>query len=83
MDGVELDVHLTADGQVVVHHDYCINNEWARLDNKWLTEIGPAIRDLRLVEVQSYDIGRLAPNTVYHAKYPDYTPADGVCNPKL
>src|SRR5215472_18118223 len=24
-DGAELDAHLTRDGRVVVHHDYCLN----------------------------------------------------------
>lgn len=82
-DGIELDVHLTADGHVVVHHDYCINKEWARLDGAWLDETGPAIRDLTLAEVQAYDVGRLAPGSTYHAKYPDYTPADGARIPTL
>ena len=82
-DGIELDVHLTADGHVVVHHDYCINKEWARLDGAWLDETGPAIRDLTLAEVQSYDVGRLAPGSAYHAKYPDLTPADGAVIPTL
>jgi glycerophosphoryl diester phosphodiesterase len=82
-DGIEFDVHLTADGQVVVHHDYCINKEWARFGGVWLGETGPAIRDLTLSEVQSYDMGRLAPGSEYQAKYPEYVPADGACIPTL
>lgn len=82
-DGIEFDVHLTSDGHVVVHHDYCINKEWARKDGEWLAETGPAIRDLTLVQVQSYDMGRLAPGSVYHAKYPEYLAADGARIPTL
>ncbi len=34
-DGIEFDVHLTVDGHVIMHHDYCINREWTRLDGEW------------------------------------------------
>ncbi len=33
-DGIELDVHLTRDGHLAVHHDYRISMEWARLDGE-------------------------------------------------
>ncbi len=46
-------------------------------------ETGPAIRDLTLAEVQAYDVGRLAPGSAYHAKYPEYEPIDGARIPTL
>lgn len=82
-DGIELDVHLTRDGHVVVHHDYRISREWARLDGEWLDAPGPAVRDLTLAEVQRYDVGRLRPFSDYGKRYPDYLPADGTRIPTL
>lgn len=82
-DGIELDVHLTRDGHLAVHHDYRISREWARLDGEWLDAPGPAIRDLTLAEVQRYDVGRLRPFSDYAERYPDYRPADGTRIPTL
>ena len=81
-DGIEFDLHLTRDGAVVVHHDYRLSPEWARQNGRWI-EGGPAIRDMTLAEVQSYDIGRLAPGSAYGSRYPDYEPADGARIPTL
>lgn len=82
-DGIELDVHLAADGALVVHHDYRISKEWARKDGQWLAETGPALRDMTLADIRAYDIGRLAPGSKYGKRYPDYEPADGARIPVL
>ena len=82
-DGIEFDLHLTADGAIVVHHDYRLSPEWARKDGEWITGEGPAIRDLTLAEVRAYDVGRLAPGSKYAKRYPDYQPADGALIPTL
>ena len=76
-NGVELDLHRTADGAIVVHHDYRLSPEWARNDGAWIREKGPAIRDMTLAEVRAFDVGRLAPASKYAERYPDYQPADG------
>lgn len=47
-DGVELDVHLTADGQLVVHHDDKIN----RTSNAQGT-----VREYTLAELRAFDFG--------------------------
>jgi glycerophosphoryl diester phosphodiesterase len=44
VDGVELDVWLTADGQWVVHHDRCCGGE--RLDELRRSEIAPSVPSL-------------------------------------
>lgn len=82
-DGVELDVQLTADRQVVVHHDFCLSKEWARRGGNWLAEPGPPIRDLTTEELLHFDVGRLAPHSKYQAQYPEYRPADGERVPTL
>jgi glycerophosphoryl diester phosphodiesterase len=45
-DGAELDVQLSADGVVVVHHDYRLNPAITRHAGGWLTGQTPAIKDL-------------------------------------
>jgi glycerophosphoryl diester phosphodiesterase len=82
-DGIEFDLHLTKDGAAVVHHDYRISPDWARRNGRWIEGRGPAIRDMTLAEVQSYDVGRLAPGSAYGRRYPDYEPADGERIPTL
>ena len=50
-DGVELDVQLSRDGAVVVHHDFRLMKDVARENGAWLTEPGPRIKDLMLAGV--------------------------------
>ncbi len=78
VDAVELDVLITADGKIVVHHDFSLNPEIARTpDGAWLKDWeGPAIKDLTLAELKTYDVGRLKPNTKYARRYPEQQPAD-------
>ena len=85
VDAIELDVLLTADRKLVVHHDYRLNQEIARTtDGKWLKDrSGPAIKDLTLAELKTYDVGRLKPNTKYARRYPKQKPADGERIPTL
>ncbi len=85
VDAVELDVLLTSDRKLVVHHDYRLKQEIARTpDGKWLKDRpGPAIKDLTLVELKAYDVGRLKPYTRYARRYPKQKPADGERIPTL
>ena len=84
VDAVELDVFLAADGNVVVHHDYMLKPETTRTpEGKWLRNAGPAIKDLTLAQLKTYDVGRLKPNTRYSRRYPEQQPADGERIPSL
>ena len=85
VDGIEMDVHLSADGEVMVHHDFGLKPEIARTPaGKWLGR-SPAllIRDLPLSEIKTYDVGRLRPRTLYGRRYPHQVPADGERIPTL
>jgi len=82
-DGVELDVHLTADGVAVVHHDFRLSKDIARIEGRWLADDGPAIRSLTLAELERYDVGRIDPASNYARRYPDYAPSDGARAPTL
>jgi glycerophosphoryl diester phosphodiesterase len=84
VDAVELDVLLTADSKMVVHHDYALNPDIARTpQDEWLSRPGPAIKDLTLVKLKTYDVGRLKPNTRYSRRYPDQQSVDGERIPTL
>ncbi len=85
VNGFELDVLLTADREVVVHHDFMLKPEIARnSDGKWLEQrSNSAIMKLTLAELKTYDVGRLTPNTSYSRRYPDQMPVDGERIPTL
>lgn len=74
--GAELDVHLSADGALVVHHNERLDHRYAKTpDGHWLTpddEI--ALGDLSLAEIQRYRVGMPNPNTNYGARFPLLTP---------
>lgn len=83
-DGIELDVHLTKDGRLVVHHDESLKPALARgADGKWLTRPTPLLKALSHDELLAYDVGRLRPGAGYSARYPEQTPLDGERVPLL
>lgn len=83
-DGVELDVHLTKDNVLVVHHDESLKPAIARgPDGNWVEGTNLLIKNLTFEELQSYDIGRLKPGAAYGASYPEQTAFDGERIPSL
>ena len=75
-DGAELDVQLSRDGQVVVHHDFRLKAGLARRNGVWLSEPGPRIKDLNLEELRQYDVGTAQPGGDYALAHPLLKPAD-------
>ncbi|PKP79202.1 MAG: hypothetical protein CVT81_00525 [Alphaproteobacteria bacterium HGW-Alphaproteobacteria-3] len=83
-DGIELDVHLSKDRKLVVHHDESLKPAIARgPDGAWLTRPTPLLKELTHDEMRAYDIGRLRPGARYGARYPDQVAADGERIPLL
>lgn len=83
-DGAELDVQLTADGEVIVHHDWHLKADLARDTNgNWLKEPGPRIKDLTLDELRHYEVGRARPGSSYADAHPDVHWQDEECIPLL
>jgi len=83
IDGIEIDVLLTADGRVVAHHDYRLKRSQTRRDGEWLTETGPALKTLTLAELHRYDIGRSRPGSYEDQHYPHREQFDGARVPTL
>jgi glycerophosphoryl diester phosphodiesterase len=81
---LELDMALTKDGVLVVHHDEWLNPDIARgPDGTFLAARGPALHALTLAEVKRYDVGRIKPGTAYAARFSHQQSVDGTRIPTL
>jgi glycerophosphoryl diester phosphodiesterase len=84
VDTLEMDVGVTRDGVVVVHHDRRLNPDIARgPDGRWIDAPGPLLHELDFRELQRYDVGRLRPGSGYAARFPEQVPVDGARVPRL
>ena len=81
---LELDIAVTKDGVLVVHHDPALNPDITRdASGRFLEGRGPVIHSLTWAELQAYDVGRLKPGTAYAKSFPDQQPVDGTRIPRL
>ena len=83
VDTLELDVGVTRDGVVVIHHDRRLNPDVARKDGKWVTAPAPTIHSLTYQQLTNYDVGRIRPGSEYAARFPHQKPVDGARIPRL
>jgi glycerophosphoryl diester phosphodiesterase len=81
---LELDVGMTADGHVVVHHDATLNPDTTRLDGEWL-DPGQRIplREMTLEQLRRYDVGAIRPGSGYARRFPRQRPSPGERIPTL
>lgn len=83
-DGAELDVQLSADGEVVVFHDYRLKPDLCRDgEGQWLSAAGPPVTALTLKDLQRFDVGRARPGSTYAAAHPRVQWQDGARIPTL
>ena len=82
-DGAELDVQLSADGVVVVHHDYRLNPSLTRKDGAWLKGETRRIKDLSFADLQCFDLSSADPASDYARTHPLLVPEDGASIPSL
>ena len=81
---LEMDVGVTRDGVVVVHHDRALNPDLARgPDGQYVRAPTPTIHSLGFEELQRYDVGRLRPGSEYASRFPHQKPLDGTRIPRL
>ncbi|MCY4150229.1 MAG: glycerophosphodiester phosphodiesterase family protein [Gammaproteobacteria bacterium] len=82
-DAIEIDVWVSRDDRLIVHHDARLSPAIARdADGLWVEEELP-IRDLKAIDLSGYDVGRINPNSEYFARFPEQTPCDGQTIPSL
>jgi glycerophosphoryl diester phosphodiesterase len=77
--GIELDVHLTADSVLVVHHDYALHPDLTRdASGQWISGVQrPQLNQMTLAQLRRYDVGRLRPGSDYAKRHPEQQAADG------
>jgi glycerophosphoryl diester phosphodiesterase len=81
---LELDVHLTAGGVPVAHHDPRLDPARTRgPDGDWIAAPGPAVGALPIERLQRYDVGRAKPGSRLAERFPDQAARDGVEVPTL
>jgi glycerophosphoryl diester phosphodiesterase len=81
---LELDTGLTADGVVVVAHDLDLSPDFTRnMRGEWISSPTPSVRSLMFKELQTYDVGRIRPDSNYARRWPHQTPVDGTRVPRL
>lgn len=81
---LELDLGMTKDGVLLVHHDRRLDPQRTRgPDGAWLAAPGPLLRDMTAAEVRRYDIGRLRPDSDAAKRFPEQAGMDGVAIPSV
>ena len=81
---LEMDAAITADGVVVVSHDPALNPAITRdAGGQWLKLRGPLIRSLTYAQLQTYDVGRIDPESDYARQFPAQESKDGERLPTL
>ncbi|MBI3710751.1 MAG: glycerophosphodiester phosphodiesterase [Proteobacteria bacterium] len=81
---LEFDTGVTKDGEVVIAHDRRLNPDITRgPDGAFLAALGPAIHDLTLAELKTYDIGGIRPGTAYAKLFPEQVAVPGTRFPTL
>lgn len=85
VDGIELDVHLSADDQLVVHHDYSLHPDLTRDSvGAWsIRDPRPLLLAMPLRDIRRYDVGRLRPGSDYAKRHPQQRATDGERIPTL
>jgi glycerophosphoryl diester phosphodiesterase len=84
VDAIEIDVLVSADDRIVVHHDHHLNPDLARTaGGDWIASPTPALIDLDLDALRSYDVGRVRPGSRPAVAFPRQQASDGERIPVL
>jgi glycerophosphoryl diester phosphodiesterase len=84
VDTLELDVGVTADGEVVVSHERGLNPDLARDANgAYVAAPGTPFVKLRFADVRTYDVGQIRPDSAYAKQFPDQRAVPGTRIPTL
>ncbi len=71
VQGLELDVLISADEKIVVHHDARLNTDLCRdAAGNWVTGRTPAIYTLTEDQIRTYDVGTIRPGSAQEARFP-------------
>ncbi|MDE2181685.1 MAG: hypothetical protein KGJ78_01550 [Alphaproteobacteria bacterium] len=82
-DGAELDVQLSRDGRVIVHHDFRLKEGLCRRKGRWIVSPTALVKDLTLGELRDFDVGRAQPGSTYAREHAAVAWRDGEPIPLL
>lgn len=81
---LEMDVGMTRDGALVVHHDRRLDPERTRgADGEWLVTPPPTLFEMDAADLAGFDVGRARPDGTVARRFPDQDGLDGVRIPLL
>ncbi|MSP34835.1 MAG: glycerophosphodiester phosphodiesterase [Limnohabitans sp.] len=81
---LELDVVVTQDNVLVIHHDPALNPDITRdAQGKFLKSRDFGIRQMTFQQLQSYDVGQINPTTQYGKIFSSQKSQDGIRVPRL
>ena len=70
MHGIEFDVQLSKDDEVIIYHDFRLKSNITRnSQNKWIEKNGPPVRYLSLKELKQYKLGKINKATAYGVRF--------------
>ena len=83
VDTLELDLGMSRDGVLMVHHDLGLNPDITRdRDGRWIETSTPLIQ-LEASAIAEFDVGRIRPGSRYQARFPHQHAVDGEGIPSL
>lgn len=84
VDTLELDTGLTRDGTLIIAHERHVDTNLARDGaGKWVEGPQPTWHSLTLAQVQTYDVGRIRPDSAYAKRFARQQSIDGTRVPTL
>jgi glycerophosphoryl diester phosphodiesterase len=84
VDTLELDIGVTSDEAIVVSHERGLNPDLARAtDGVYIAPPGIPFVQLRLEDVEKYEVGQIRPDSAYAAQFPDQHSVPGTRIPTL
>lgn len=84
VDTLELDTGLTRDGTLIIAHERHVDTNLARDGaGKWVEGPQPTWHSLTLAQVQTYDVGRIRPDSAYARRFARQQAIDGTRVPTL
>ena len=75
--GLELDILISADEKMVVHHDPRLSSDLCRdASGNWVEGSAPAIYALTEAQLRTYDVGAIRPGSLQETRFPSQQGTD-------